>query len=48
MDVIIEALASRPVITVGVGAFLCGVALFYLVMQRTRKHRIRQAQQRGN
>ena len=25
---------------VGIGAFMCGVALFYLVMQRTRKHRM--------
>ena len=25
---------------VGVAAFMCGVALFYLVMNRTRKHRI--------
>lgn len=24
----------------GFGAFLSGVALFYLVMQRTRKHRM--------
>lgn len=48
MDVIIESLAARPIITVGVGAFLSGVALFYLVMQRTRKHRIRQAQQQRN
>lgn len=48
MDAIIEALAARPIVTVGVGAFLSGVALFYLVMQRTRKHRIRQAQQRSN
>lgn len=28
---------------VGVGAFFSGVALFYLVMQRTRKHRIKNA-----
>ncbi len=25
---------------VGVGAFFCGVALMYLVMQRTRKRRM--------
>ena len=48
MDVIIESLTARPVITVGVGAFLSGVALFYLVMQRTRKHRLRQMDQQGN
>jgi len=46
MDVIINALTSRPFITVGVGAFLSGVALFYLVMQRTRKHRLRQMEQK--
>ena len=48
MDVIIAALAARPAITVGVGAFLSGVALFYLVMQRTRKHRLRQIDRQGN
>ncbi len=42
MDVIIDSLAARPLITVGAGAFLSGVALFYLVMQRTRKHRLQQ------
>ena len=25
---------------VGVAAFMCGAALFYLAMNRTRKHRI--------
>jgi len=39
----IEALAARPLLTVAIGAFLCGVALLYLVMQRTRKHRIEEA-----
>ena len=29
---------------VGVGAFFSGVALFYLVMNRTRKHRIKNAE----
>ena len=47
MDVIIESLMSRPFITVGVGAFLSGVALFYLVMQRTRKHRLQQMDQKS-
>ena len=47
MDVIIESLTSRPFITVGAGAFLSGVALFYLVMQRTRKHRLQQMDQKG-
>ncbi|MEE9428924.1 MAG: hypothetical protein V3V25_12335 [Paracoccaceae bacterium] len=34
-----EWMTMKTVLTVGVGAFVCGVALFYLVMQRTRKHR---------
>ena len=48
MDVIIESLSARPVVTVGIGAFLSGVALFYLVMQRTRKHRIREIDRQEN
>lgn len=48
MQNVIDSLIQRPVVTVGVGAFLSGVALFYLVIQRTRKHRIKEAQQRGN
>ena len=47
MQFVIDSLMHRPLITVGLGAFLSGVALFYLVMQRTRKHRLKQAQQRG-
>jgi hypothetical protein len=45
MEAVIESLAARPVITLGLGAFLSGVALMYLVMQRTRKRRVQQAQQ---
>ncbi len=48
MDAIIEALTARPVITVGLGAFLSGVALFYLVMQRTRQHRLAQLEQKNS
>ncbi len=48
MDIIIESLTARPVLTVGIGAFLSGVALFYLVMQRTRKHRLEQMDRQGN
>jgi len=47
MQHIFDALLARPFLTVGLGAFMSGVALFYLVMQRTRKHRIRDAEQRG-
>lgn len=43
MQQVIDALMSRPFLTLGLGAFLSGVALFYLVMQRTRKHRIEKA-----
>lgn len=44
MQNVIDSLAQRPFVTIGVGAFLSGVALFYLVMQRTRQHRIKQAE----
>jgi len=47
MDLVIEALTARPAITVGAGAFLSGVALFYLVMQRTRKHRLDEVDRSG-
>ena len=40
MTTLINALNANPVLTGGSAAFLCGVALFYLVMQRTRKHRV--------
>jgi len=48
MQAIFDSLASRPLVTLGIGAFLSGVALMYLVMQRTRKHRIEQAKQNQN
>ncbi len=48
MEYIFDSLTARPIITLGVGAFLSGVALFYLVMQRTRKHRIREVGIREN
>ena len=47
MQTVIDALIARPFLTVGVGAFLSGVALFYLVMQRTRQHRMKQAERQG-
>jgi hypothetical protein len=31
--------ATHPLMAVALGAFACGVALFYLVMRRTMKHR---------
>ena len=40
MTSLITALTANPVLTAGSAAFMCGVALFYLVMQRTRKHRL--------
>lgn len=48
MQDIFDSLASRPFLSLGIGAFLSGVALMYLVMQRTRKHRIEQAKQDQN
>lgn len=44
---VIESLAARPGITLSVGAFLSAVALFYLVMQRTRKRRLNDADRRS-
>ena len=43
MQTVIDSLVARPALTVAIGAFLSGVALLYLVMQRTRKHRINEA-----
>jgi len=43
MQNVLDSLTSRPLLTLGLGAFLSGVALLYLVMQRTRKHRINEA-----
>jgi len=45
MQNIFDSLAQRPVLTLVLGAFLSGVALLYLVMQRSRKHRIEQARE---
>ncbi len=43
MQQAIASFVERPFLALGIGAFLSGVALFYLVMQRTRKHRIETA-----
>jgi uncharacterized membrane protein len=34
------SLADRPAFAIAVAAFLSGVALFYVVMQRTRRRQI--------
>ena len=47
MQHLIDSVTERPLATLELGAFLSGVALLYLVMQRTRRHRIRQAMKRG-
>jgi hypothetical protein len=43
MQYVIDSLFSRPILTIGVGAFLSGIVLLYLVAQRTRKSRIDKA-----
>lgn len=43
MQYVIDSITARPFLALGVGAFLSGVALFYLVMQRTRRQRIERA-----
>ncbi len=48
MKFIIDSLTARPFVTLAVGAFLSGVALLYLVMQRARKHRLRQLEASEN
>ncbi len=43
MSVVFEWVAANPLMTVACAAFACGVALLYLVMRRTQKHRIAMA-----
>lgn len=43
MQSLLETIMDRPVFSVGLGAFLSGVALLYVLMQRTRRHRIEQS-----
>jgi len=45
MTNVINSLTQRPIVTLGLGAFLGGVVLLYLVMQRARKHRIRRIEE---
>ena len=42
METLIDGLTYRPLLSLAFAAFVSGVALFYLVMQRTRKHRLEQ------
>jgi hypothetical protein len=37
-------ITSHPGLSLGIGAFVCGVAVFYLVVRRTMKHRENTAQ----
>ncbi len=39
MEAIINLITTNLFTPVGIGAFACGVALFYLVMRRTMKRR---------
>lgn len=39
MEFLPQWLSTEMLLSFGAGAFASGVALFYLVMQRTRKHR---------
>lgn len=41
MQLFEAAFAEAPGVVIGVSAFLTGVALFYLTMQRTRKRRLK-------
>jgi len=42
MTTIVEWLMANPIMAAAIGAFICGVVLFYLVMRRTQKHRAAQ------
>ncbi len=39
MESFMNWMSTNPGVTISLGAFACGVALFYLVMRRTMKHR---------
>lgn len=41
MEFLPQWLSMDIIISFGAGAFASGVALFYLVMQRTHKHRMK-------
>ncbi len=40
MSVVFDWVGANSLLTIAIAAFACGVALFYLVMRRTQKHRI--------
>lgn len=39
METLFNLISSNSVVLIGAAALMCGVALFYLVMSRTMKHR---------
>ncbi|MGJ8584484.1 MAG: hypothetical protein ACSHXD_10355 [Marinosulfonomonas sp.] len=39
MESFLNSGTAGPIVAAGVSGFICGVALFYLVMIRTMKHR---------
>lgn len=39
MQSVVQWIVTNPLLAIAGGAFACGVALFYLVMRRTMKHR---------
>ncbi len=39
MSAVLDWAGANMFLTLGSAAFVCGVALFYLVMRRTQKHR---------
>jgi len=43
MQFLTDTLMTRPTLAIGLGAFLSGVALLYIVIQRTRKRRMEQS-----
>ncbi|SMH51686.1 hypothetical protein [Maritimibacter sp. HL-12] len=43
MQTVFDSLTQRPMLTLGLGGFLGGFVLFYIVIRRARKRRIIQA-----
>ena len=39
METLVNLITSNSIVLIGAAASMCGVALFYLVMWRTMKHR---------
>ena len=39
METLVNFVTSNSIVLIGAAALMCGVALFYLVMRRTMKHR---------